>query len=129
LISVVWITTAIFGLSLSKNASTFQRRALWLAFAGLVAEFIFYGFLSTIYDFHDCFYPSRGYPYFTSGRLLLGALIPSLLLLVFGLDYALKQFGNVTKFSALTLWVLFMLASEVVTDWPVFFSRYNWYHM
>ena len=89
----------------------------------------FFGFLSIIYDFHDCFYPSREHPYFTSGRLLLGALIPFLLLFVFGLDRTLSRFSNQAKFFMLTGIILFMLASEISIDWPIFPDPYNWFHM
>ncbi len=90
---------------------------------------VFLGFLSIIYDFHKCFYPSREYPYFTSGRLMLGALIPFLLLFVFGLDHVLSGFGNAGKFLVLAAIILFMLISEIITDWLVFSSQYNWFHM
>ena len=60
---------------------------------------------------------------------MLGALIPFLLLFVFGLDVALKKFGNVAKFSALAGIVLFMLVSEITTDWVIFPNAYNWFHM
>jgi hypothetical protein len=106
-----------------------QREALWIgfwSFAGLVALF---AFLSISYDFHDCPYPSRDHPYFTSGRLMLGALIPFLLLFVFGMDRALKKSGDRAKFLALAGLVLFMVVSEIATDWPVFFSQYNWFHL
>ncbi len=113
----------------SKSAPASQRDALWFGFSCFVAAIAFSGFLSIIYDFHDCFYPSSAHPYFTSGRLMLGALIPFLLLFVFGLDRALKKFGNPTKFLVLALMILFMLISEIATDWPVFSSQYNWFHM
>ncbi|HEY1719102.1 MAG TPA: hypothetical protein VGH42_12515 [Verrucomicrobiae bacterium] len=106
-----------------------QREALWIGFwnfAGLVALF---AFLSVSYDFHDCPYPSREHPYFTSGRLMLGVLIPFLLLFVYGIDRALKKSGDRTKFLALAGMILFMLVSEVATDWPVFSSQYNWFHL
>ncbi len=113
----------------SVAATQPQREALWAgfwSFAGLAALF---AFLSISYDFHDCPYPSREHPYFTSGRLMLGALIPFLLLFVFGMDCALKKFGGRAKFLALAGLVLFMLISEIATDWPVFPSQYNWFHM
>ena len=113
----------------SKTATTPQRQALWFGFWCFAAAVAFLGFLSIIYDFQDCFYPSRAHPYFTSGRLMLGALIPFLLLFVFGLDRALKKFGNAVKFSALTGIVLFMLIAETAIDWPVFSNPYNWFHM
>jgi hypothetical protein len=113
----------------SKNSTTPQRQALWLSFGCFAAAVLFLGLLSIIYDFQGCFYPSRAHPYFTSGRLMLGALIPFLLLFVFGLDRALKKFGNAAKFSALVAIILFMLAAEIAIDWPVFANPYNWFHM
>jgi hypothetical protein len=113
----------------SKNSTTPQRQALWLSFGCFAAAVLFLGLLSIIYDFQDCFYPSRAHPYFTSGRLMLGALIPFLLLFVFGLDRALKNFGNAAKFSALALIIFFMLIVEITIDWPIFLNPYNWFHM
>ena len=106
-----------------------QRQALRLAFWSFAAAVAFPGFLSVIYDFHDCVNPSRAHPYFTSGRLILGALIPFMLIFVYGMDRALKKFGDAAKFLALAAIVLFMLISETVTDWSVFPSQYNWFHM
>jgi hypothetical protein len=111
-------------------ASAQQRHALWLAFACLGASITFLGFLSIFYDFHNCHYPSREHPYFTSGRLMLGVLIPFLLLYLYGLDRALSRIKNKwIRPSALAGLVLFMLVSEIAIDWPVFSSSYNWFHM
>jgi len=109
--------------------TTSQWRTLCFAFGCFAAIVAFFGWLSIIYDFHDCFYPSRAHPYFTSGRLLLGALIPFLLLFVFGLDRALTRFSNFAKFFMLTGIILFMLISEITIDWPIFQNPYNWFHM
>ena len=106
-----------------------QRRVLWLGFACVIAAVGFLGALSVIYDFHDCFYPSREYPYFASGRLILGALIPLVIVFAFGMDCALKKSGDLEKFLVLAGIILFMLVSEIFTDWPVFSSRYNWFHI
>ncbi|HEY4952520.1 MAG TPA: DUF2142 domain-containing protein [Verrucomicrobiae bacterium] len=112
-----------------KSATMPQREALWFSFACFGATIAFLGFLSIIYDFHDCFYPSTAHPYFTSGRLMLGALIPFLLLFVYGLNGVLKKFSNPVKFLVLAAMILFMLISEITIDWPVFSSAYNWFHM
>ena len=109
--------------------TTPQWRALMFAFGCCVAAIAFFGWLSIIYDFQDCFYPSRAHPYFTSGRLLLGALIPFLLLFLFGLDQVMVRFSNSAKFFMLTGLILFMLISEVTVDWPVFANPYNWFHL
>lgn len=104
--------------------------ALWLALGSLVVSVVFLGFLSIIYDFHDCFYPSREFPYFASGRLMLGALAPFILLFVFGLDRALSPVKNHSvKLLVLLGIIVFMLVSEIVTDWPVFPNAYNWFHL
>jgi p-aminobenzoyl-glutamate transporter AbgT len=60
---------------------------------------------------------------------MFGALIPFLLLFVRGFDRLLGRFGNTTKFAALGLMLSVMLGFEIATDWPVFYSQYNWYHM
>lgn len=130
LVSIILVIIALLNLGPhSKNSTTLQRHALWFGFACFAASVVFLGFLSLTYDFHDCFYPSREHPYFSSGRLLLGALIPFLLLFVYGLDRALGNFGSTTKFSVLAGFILFMLVSENTIDWPVFQNSWNWFHM
>lgn len=109
--------------------TTSQSRVLWFTLGCFAASVVFFGWLSVIYDFQDCFYPSRAHPYFTSGRLLLGALIPFLILFVFGLDRALTRFGNFAKFFMLTGIILFMLISEITIDWLIFGNPYNWFHL
>jgi hypothetical protein len=126
---VAVIITVIALLPRFTAANAPQRQALWFGFCCFIAAISFLAFLSIIYDFHNCFYPSREHPYFTSGRLMLGALIPFLLLFVHGLDYALKKFGNRVKFLILGAMILFMLASEIIIDWPVFSNEYNWFHL
>ena len=128
--SIILVGLALLNLwPQSKNVTAPQRQALWLGFGCFAAAITFLGFLSIIYDFHDCFYPSREHPYFTSGRLMLGALIPFLLLFTFGLDRTLKKFGDAAKFSVLAAIILFMLITEITIDWPVFPNPYNWFHM
>ena len=60
---------------------------------------------------------------------MLGALIPFLLLFSFGLDRLFKKIGNGAKFSVLAALILFMLATEITIDWPIFPNPYNWFHM
>jgi len=106
-----------------------QRAALWFGFACLTAALTFFALLSVKYDFQDCFYPSREHPFFVSGRLMLGMLIPFLLLFANGLDCALKKFSNGTKFVVLAALLAFMLASEITIDWKIFPNEYNWFHL
>lgn len=116
-------------LSRSARATGLQRQMLWLGFGGLLAGAFFLAFLSIRFDFGPCREPSRDHPYFVAGRLLLGALIPFLSLILFGLHYLLRDLkSKIVLPLTLAGMVLFMLVSEIVTDWPVFGSAYNWYH-
>jgi len=108
--------------------TTPQRRALAFGFLCCAAMLAFFALLSVKYDFQDCFYPSRAHPFFVSGRLLLGMLIPFLLLFAAGLDRLMLNFQMQTKFFLLVVLLGFMLGCEVATDLPVFGSEYNWWH-
>jgi hypothetical protein len=84
--SLLLLVFALSGLfSRSENITQPQREALCLSLASIIASVSFLAFLSVIYDFHNCANPSREHPYFTSGRLMLGSLIPFLR------DYALTK--------------------------------------
>jgi len=106
-----------------------QRVALGFGFLCVLASFAFFALLSVKYDFHDCFYPSRDHPFFVSGRLMLGLLVPFLLLFACGLDRLMYRFQNSTKFALLFALLAFMLVSEITIDGPVFANAYNWFHL
>jgi hypothetical protein len=106
-----------------------QRDALWSGLASFTALLAFFALLSVKYDFNDCFYPSRAHPFFISGRLLLGALIPFLIVFACGLDQLLKKFPDRVKFLALGALLAFMLVSEATVDRPIFPDKYNWFHL
>jgi len=55
---------------------------------------VFLGSCPSFTIFTTAFYPSGAHPYFTSGRLMLGALIPFSLLYLYGLDCALSRVKN-----------------------------------
>ncbi len=125
IVPLAWAAVALDGPGISQA----QKHALWFALAAFLAGIVFLGFLSLIFDFHGCVYPSRQKPYFTSGRLILGALIPFLLLCVLGLDRCLHRVGTLTKFASLGVLMIAMLAGEVVRNWSIFSSAYNWFHL
>ena len=106
-----------------------QRRALLLCVVCFLAELGFLALFSIAYDYHDCPYPSRWHPFWTSGRLLLGTLIPISLLMVYGLDRLLGRFGSAVKFSTLAAMMLGILIVEITTDWRIFSNPFNWYHL
>jgi hypothetical protein len=112
-----------------SNGSSTQTGPLQLALVCFVAELIFFGLTSIIYDFHNCPNPSREHPYFVAGRMMLGVLIPFLLLFMCGLDRVLGRFGRTIKFVTLIVMLGGMLTLEIGTDRPAFASPYNWFHV
>ena len=129
-LSIALLACALAGLLSKSSAPAKPSRApLWFGFACFTAAVAFLGLLSTTYDFHDCFRPSRDFPYFTSGRMMLGTLIPFLLLFTFGLDWILKKWSAPTKFAVLAALLGLMLATEIATDWQIFPNPYNWFHL
>jgi len=112
-----------------RRRSEPNRTILWfalLSFASLVGFLIL---LSIRFDFGECPYPSREYPYFTSGRLLNAAAVPFFLLFA----YAIEQIANWTK-RAWIQWMLLGAIALLTLSWQlsinasVLFSRYNFFH-
>ena len=136
--SLVFIAAAILGLRKSLALSAFQRRAIAVAILTVAAGVAFLGLLSTQFDFGSCVNPSRSHPYFTSGRLLSGAIIPFALSYVYGISYlcrlATSRFRQIRWIDAasplvvLGAIVVFSQASEIFVTQPVFASEHNWFH-
>ncbi len=106
-----------------------QNRALWFSFCLCASLIVFMAYISIRFDFHNCVYPSRNFPYLVSGRLALGALIPFMLLFVSGLDHVLNRLDLRVKFFVLAALNLTMLIVEFATNGPAFYDEYNWFHM
>jgi hypothetical protein len=86
--------------------------------------------ISISYDFNGCWYPSRDYPYLTSGRLISGILVPFLILYLNGLSYILSKFRLSSYWAVVVLIIaVLIIVSEVVLSYPVFKSQYNWFHL
>ena len=128
ILSLALIALALPGLFPQKNPRQNERRALQFGLICFVAALGFFGFVSIIYDFHNCPAPSREFPYFQAGRMMLGSLIPFLLIIAYGLDRAISRLGNI-KFIVLAFMILAMLSAEIATDLPAFSNPYNWFHL
>jgi len=75
-------------------------------------------------------YPSRDYPYFVSGRLIAGALVPFLILYVDGLAFLVRRLSRVgAPLVFVTSASVMMIASEVALTRHVFANPFNWFHL
>jgi hypothetical protein len=107
-----------------------ERLAVWTCLASVLLSLGFMATISVAFDFGDCLYPSRAMPYMTSGRLILGSLIPFAVLYVLGLDAALpKSLALPVRFATLAVPVALFTISEIAMSKGAFFSLYNWLHM
>lgn len=86
--------------------------------------------LSIAFDFGNSSYPSVKHPYFTSGRLIIGMVVPFLILYVEGLAFLLKWLtGTIGPLVFVGLTCVIMTISEIALTWPVFPNEFNWFHL
>src|SRR6266404_3911747 len=111
--SLVFIAAAILGLRKQFTLSPFQRQAIAVAIVTVAAGIAFLGLLSIQFDFGNCINPSRLHPYFTSGRLLSGALIPFALVYVYGISWLLRRFNPALPLLVLGVLLAFVTMSEI----------------
>ena len=128
--SLLVLCAAMTGIRRRAGLSTFQRQALLLMAFAFIAALTFLALLSVQFDFGNCVYPSRAYPYFTSGRLIIGALIPFALLYAYGVTRLLRRAGNASlPLVVLAIIMLSVSISDVLVNYEVFASEHNWFHL
>jgi hypothetical protein len=126
--SLILLGAAIIGLRKRAGLSAFQRQAIGIVTLSFVTSVGFLTLLSIQFDFGSCINPSRGHPYFTSGRLLSGALIPFALLYAYGISSLLRRISAVLPMVVLGAIVMFVTTSEILVNRGVFASEHNWFH-
>jgi Predicted membrane protein (DUF2142) len=126
--SLVLLGAALVGLRKKTDLSMFQRQAIAVAALGFITSVGFLASLSIQFDFGNCINPSRLHPYFTSGRLLSGALIPFALVYVYGISWLLRRFNPALPLLVLGVLLAFVTMSEIKINRAVFASEHNWFH-
>jgi hypothetical protein len=87
-------------------------------------------FCSISVDFGTCFYPSRKWPFLSSGRLILGALVPLLIMYLSGLESLLDWLRlSFARLPLLLITTGLMAVAEIAYSLDVFASQYNWFHL
>ena len=127
--SFLFVAAAIAGLRKQSGLSAFERQAIGSAVLIFVAGVVFLALLSIQFDFGNCINPSRAHPYFTSGRLLSGALIPFAVVYVYGVFWVCRRINTALPLIVLGLLVIFVTISEILVNRVVFVSAHNWFHL
>jgi hypothetical protein len=126
--SLILLASAIVGVARRTELSPFQQHAMGIAILMFATGVAFLGLLSIQFDFGSCVNPSQAHPYFTSGRLLSGALIPFALFYVYGITYLFRRRNPAVALIVLGGIVVFVATSEIITSSAVFASAHNWFH-
>jgi Predicted membrane protein (DUF2142) len=126
--SLLVLAAATIGLRKRAGLSAFQRQAIGSAILIFLAGVTFLALLSIQFDFGNCFNPSREHPYFTSGRLLSGALIPFAVVYVYAVSCLCRRINTALPLIVLGLIVVFVTTSEILVTRVVFASEHNWFH-
>jgi hypothetical protein len=112
------------------KANKQYRFVLAISFCVLILSVLMLAVLSMLYDFGKSWYPSQKLPYFVSGRLISGVLLPFLLIYIDGLErifWWLK--GRVNLLIILAIIAIGITLSELSVTSKVFKSPCNWFHM
>jgi hypothetical protein len=128
--SAVFIAACSFGAILRRDKTNQQYRfVLVMSFLVVGVSVAFLAFLSILYDFDGCWYPSRELPYFVSGRLIIGALLPFLLIYIDGLDNMFRWIGRRAILLIIAVLASIITLSELWLTAGVFSSFYNWFYL
>jgi hypothetical protein len=129
--TTVFIGASIAGLwMLRKKLPEDERFVSIMGLVVFAVSVAFIGFLSILYDYGRCFYPSREHPFLISGRLICGTMIPFAALYLWGLDFILSEIGlSAKRWLVLSGIMAVILVSEIAVTAPAFGSLFNWYHM
>jgi uncharacterized membrane protein len=121
--------TALHLPRLARNDKV-TAQIVFFALLCFIAAGLFLAFVSIRFDFGDSVYPSRSEPYLWSGRYITGALIPFLIVYVYGLHVALRRMRRTWPLLAtVVIIVIAVTVSEIRVNRPVFSSDYNWFHL
>ena len=128
--SLVLIAIAAADLPRLNRKDKVTAGIVFLALLLLIASVAFLVFISIRFDFGDDFYPSSASPYLWSGRLISGALVPFVVLYIYGLGRAFSWTGKKwLPLAVVAIIAIAMTISEVQISNQVFASAYNWFHI
>ena len=105
-----------------------QRLSNYLSLYLVMASILFMAAISMPFDFHQCAYPSRQSPFFVSGRIICGTMLPFALIYLSGFEFLLQSVRRyihpVFPLVALCFCIMY---SEVMLTRPVFTSAFNFF--
>lgn len=127
--SVMTVVAFLFFLILhGKDENRVQRLSDFLSCYLVAASVLFLAAISLPYDFQDCVYPSREHPYFISGRIICGTMLPFVLIYLGGFEFmwrpVRKYIHPIFPLAAICIGIMI---SEILLTLAVFQSKFNFF--
>ena len=111
-----------------KNKTPLQQLTELQSLLLVLTSVLFMATISLPFDFHQCVNPSREHPFFVSGRIISGALLPFVLMYIAGMEFLLMPIRKwIPAAAVLACLVLFTTITELQVRRPAFSSRYNFF--
>jgi len=130
--SIIFCSITMIGhLGRQQTENMDKYRIIFFGCALLISSYLFFlCALSMRYDFGNSAYPSSVYPYFTSGRLMIGSLFPFLVLYMTGLWSFLERIGLSERLFQITVGLAsIVVVNEIFITLPALRSPFNLFHI
>jgi len=96
----------------------------------LAVSILFLGAISLPFDFHECVYPSRQNPYFLSGRIICGTLLPFAVIYAGGFEFLWRPLRRyVHPIIPFAVICVLITGSEMLLRADVFHSAFNFFSL
>jgi hypothetical protein len=129
IVSITFIAAAAFSLTFFRARYSGQERLSYvLAFVALGTSVAFLVAVSLLFDFGDCVYPSRAFPFVALGRLVSGTLVFFLVIFAHGIELMWLR-SRWLAAGVLLLCTAVMSAQYYTYVVEVLPSAYNWFHL
>ena len=125
---IFFASSPLIFLKASKENRDRYYFLLCCSFLLIIGYFSFLALISVIYNYGKCWYPSESYPYMTSGRLIIGVLVPFVFIYIIGLQSILKLL-HLDRFLLLVVGCISIaiMLNEVVLTMPAIKSKFNFF--
>jgi hypothetical protein len=121
---------AVFVWRQNQPEDYLQRFGGLASFYLVAASVLFLAAISLPFDFHQCIYPSRDRPYFVSGRIICGTLLPFALIHVSALEFLFRPIRRyVHPLIPLAAICIFITCAEIWLRSDVFHSAFNFFSL
>jgi hypothetical protein len=120
------VAFVVYFLIQRRSSKDVQWWCDFVAVSLVAGAFLFLAVLSLPFDFGTCFYPSRAHPYFVSGRIISGTVLPFFIVFASAFEMLVSLIRKWVRPSiAMAAMVLFIGASDILLKGSVVHSSFN----